>query len=88
VATVAYHSIVMQYVGAEGRARIAAAIDEAGARATRDAPLARLAFEPDDVESGIGAFELKLRLWPGGGERLLARAHPHGPPVEWVASSQ
>ena len=88
VATVVYHSIVMQYVGAEGRARIANAIEEAGARATVDAPLARLAFEPDDVETGLGAFELKLQLWPSGEERLLARPHPHGPPIEWVGGPQ
>jgi hypothetical protein len=85
IATVVYHSIVMQYVGAEGRARISEALEAAGERATREAPLAHLSFEPDDVETGLGAFELRLRLWPEGHERLLARPHPHGPPIEWVA---
>jgi hypothetical protein len=29
-------------------------------------------------------MELKLSFWPGGGETLLARVHPHGAKVSWA----
>jgi hypothetical protein len=29
--------------------------------------------------------EVRLRLWPGGEDRLLARAHHHGAWVDWIA---
>jgi hypothetical protein len=51
----------------------------AGARATDSAPLARLALEP-----GGELAHLRLTLWPGGEERLLAEAGYHGDPVRWV----
>jgi hypothetical protein len=84
LATVVYHSIVMQYLGEEGRARLRVAIEEAGARAADDAPLAWLRFEPDRPDGG-GRFLVHLTTWPGGEERLLAESHPHGPPVRWLA---
>ena len=58
----------------------------AGARATDDAPLAWLSFE---VEGG--GFErrpvLRLRSWPGGGDRVLATGHPHGSAFDWREQS-
>jgi hypothetical protein len=85
VATVVFHSIVMQYLGRDGRDRVAEVLAEAGRRATPQAPLARLQLEPTDADPSRGEFLVGLETWPAGEERLLARAHPHGPPVEWVA---
>jgi hypothetical protein len=81
VATVVWHSVVWQYVPADERTRISAAIEDAGRRATRAAPVAHLWLEPEHVEHG--GFVLRLRTWPGGEPRLLASAQGHGPPVVW-----
>jgi hypothetical protein len=84
VATVVFHSIVMQYLGDDGRAALIAVIDEAGKRASADAPLAWLRLEPSRPDGG-GRFLVHMTTWPGGEERLLAESHPHGPPVRWLA---
>ncbi len=76
-ATVVYHSIVLQYLGEDEREAFLAHLHEAGARATPEAPLAWLRMEP----AGDLA-EVRLTIWPGGEERLLARAGYHGTPVE------
>jgi hypothetical protein len=81
VTHVVLHSIAFQYFPPETQARIEAHMEEAGAAARHDAPLAWLRFEmlPED-----GKPSLRLRTWPGE-ERLLAWAHPHGSSVEWLA---
>jgi hypothetical protein len=78
---VVLHSIAFQYFPEATKARIAAAMDEAGASATFAAPLAWLRYEHD----GGGRIELRLKVWPSGEERLLAYCHPHGREVEWLA---
>jgi hypothetical protein len=75
-ATVVYHSIMSQYLSDEERSAFFAAIREAGTRATTEAPLAWLRMEPRD-----DLADVHLTLWPGGGERLLARVGYHGNPV-------
>lgn len=82
-ATVVFHSIVMQYLPRESRARVSELLDEAGAAATAAAPLAWLRLEPG---SKTAQAEVRLRTWPGGEERLLATARFHGPPVRWLAA--
>jgi hypothetical protein len=79
VATVVFHSIVIQYLDATSREGVLATIAAAGARATPQAPLAWLRMEPGGDET-----EVRLTLWPGG-ERLLATAGFHGRPVRWLA---
>lgn len=86
LATVVFHSIVSQYLEADGRTRLASVLRGAASRARADAPLAWLRFEPTRLEGG-GRFLVHLTTWPGGEERLLAEAHPHGPPVDWLASA-
>ena len=83
VATVVYHSIFWQYLPAQTLADLKAAIEIHGAAATPDAPFAWLKMEPalDD----LARVELRLTLWPGGEERLLADVHPHGASVAWKA---
>src|SRR6266566_1035259 len=52
-------------------------------RATSDAPLACLRFEPSADRM---CCEVRLRSWPGcSDDRLLATAGYHGRPVRWLA---
>ena len=80
-ATVVWHSVVWQYLTPGERERVRRLLEAAGRRATRDAPVAHLALEPDD-EVG-GGFTLAFTLWPDGERRVLADCHGHGPPVVW-----
>jgi hypothetical protein len=76
-----FHSIVWQYIPPEGRARIEAAMEQAGSRATPERPLAWVM-----VETNRQTFrhELRTRYWPGGEEAaLLGEAHAHGAWVDW-----
>jgi len=79
VATVVFHSIVMQYLGAGERTAVEELFVEAGSRATAVAPLARLAMEPAGEMADV-----RLTMWPGGRERLIARTGYHGRPVIWL----
>ena len=81
VTRLVYHSIVLQYVAPESRARITAAMERAGASATGERPLAWLSYEFPSVAP---AAELRLSLWPGGENRLLGHVHPHGAVVDWA----
>jgi hypothetical protein len=78
--TVVYHSVVMQYFAEAERAAFMEALDKAGARATDQSPLAWLRLEHDAL---MYDFSLRLTLWPGGEDTLLAIAHPHGRSVQW-----
>jgi hypothetical protein len=75
---VVFHSIVLQYFPEDGRARVRAAIEAAGARATAERPLGWVAFEWDFDRADV---ELKLTMWPGGETRRLARCQAH---AAWI----
>jgi hypothetical protein len=77
LATVVFHSLVIQYLGEAERAEFERALEEAGERATETTPLAWLRMEPAGERA-----EVRLTLWPGGEELLLARATYHGDRVE------
>jgi hypothetical protein len=81
VATVVYHSIVWQYLSNGDRARFERVMAAAGTAATHNKPLAWLRFEP-----GEDLAEVRLQLWPGGKDRLLARSGFHGKPVHWLGN--
>jgi hypothetical protein len=81
-ATVVYHSIAAQYFDADTTARFEDAIRRAGARATGDAPIAWLRMEASDPRQ---LPDIRLTLWPGGQDRLMATAHPHGLFAHWKA---
>ena len=77
------HSIVWQYVPEDQQARVTAAMEAAGARATPERPLAWVQVEADRT---VHRHKLTVRYWPGGGEEVqLAWSHPHGVDVEWIA---
>lgn len=83
-ATVIYHSIAQHYFSDDTMAGLTAAIEEAGVRATADAPVAWLRME---LTRGITHMpDLRLQTWPGGEERMLAEVHPHGNVTHWTAS--
>lgn len=80
--TVVCHSVVWQYLPEPTRVAVVAALEDAGARATDEAPVAWLRMEPGEVPADPDrAAELRLRAWPGGEDRLLARSGYHGRPV-------
>jgi hypothetical protein len=81
-ATVLYHSIFWQYLPAETREGLTAAIAEIGAQAPEAAPFAWLRMEPSP--ENLAVVELRLTCWPGGEDRLLGVVHPHG---AWVRAS-
>ena len=80
VASVVFHSIFMQYLADDERERFVGEVEEAGRRATRDAPLAWLRMEP-----GAEGAEVRLKTWPAGEDRLIAISGFHGKPVRWLA---
>jgi hypothetical protein len=79
MATIVYHSVVMPYLTEDGREKLRHVIEEAGARATGEAPLAWLSMEP-----GADQADVHLTLWPGGDRRLIAQAGFHGGDVRVV----
>jgi hypothetical protein len=85
VLTVVWHSVMWQYVEAPERRRALDLMAAAGARATPDAPLAHLRFEPAWLGRNRLAFQLLLTLWPGNGngDAQLATAPGHGLPTDW-----
>jgi hypothetical protein len=79
--TVIWHSVALMYIPRDARSAVDEAIAELGARATLDAPLVEIGFEPDDLDTM--SFPLRVRQWPGGGDEVVALASPHGAQVEW-----
>jgi hypothetical protein len=83
--TVLWHSIVRQYLDDAQRAALAEGIARRGAAATPSARFAWLALEPHR-RTPNGECLVTLTTWPGGSERVLGTAPPHGLPVFWSRS--
>jgi len=81
-ATVLFHSVFWQYMPVESQSALRGVIGGLGASATDAAPVAWLRMEPLPTATPM---EVRLTQWPGGRERLLAHAHPHGAWVEWLS---
>ena len=83
VTRVLMHSVVWQYLPADGRARIRTAMEAAGARATAQRPLAWVMMEPN---RDLHRHEVRVRCWPGDTAMdLVALTHAHGAWVEALA---
>lgn len=83
VARVLIHSIVWQYLPDATQQQITEAMEQAGQKASMDAPLAWISLE---TNRETFRHELHVRYWPGGEERaLLGFGHPHGAWAEWSA---
>jgi hypothetical protein len=79
-ATIVYHSVFLQYPPRDIREAIVAAIREAGAGATAQAPLAWVRMESEAVTDGVDnglRFVVDLHAWPGGQRRLVAYTDGH-----------
>lgn len=79
VTRVLFHSIAWQYFAEADQDRITARMEEAGSRASPDAPLAWLSFE-QATDSGPC---LSLTLWPTGQTQVLAHADAHVREITW-----
>lgn len=81
VATVVWHSVCWQYLSDDEKEQVESVLHEAGDRATADAPLVHLSYEPEpDRPVGL-EFPVRATTWPGGRQVHLADAGSHGPPV-------
>jgi hypothetical protein len=81
VTRVLYHSVMWQYLPETTRRSITMAMEQAGARATAQRPLAWIRLE---TNRRTFRHELSIRYWPGGEEAvILSEAHPHGAWVIW-----
>jgi len=78
-ATVLVQSVVWWYLPEAERERVISIVRDAGVRARAEAPLAWLRMEGVRIDDA----ELRLMLWPGGEDRLLAHVHWHGAWVRW-----
>lgn len=77
--TVVFHSVVQEYLDRGERAALFTAIEQAGATATADAPVAHVRLEP---VSTLRHHGVHVRLWPHAPEeRLLATCGAHGTDV-------
>jgi hypothetical protein len=74
------HSVTFQYFSDEGKRRVTAHAERVGAHATTEAPFSWLRMEQIN-----GPFELRVRTWPSGEDRLLALCHAHGATIDWKA---
>jgi hypothetical protein len=82
--TVTWHSIMWQYLSAEGKAAAEQAIAAVAARATAAAPFAHLSLEPGHRSpDSPREFLVVLQMWPSGERRVLGTAAPHGIPAVW-----
>jgi hypothetical protein len=86
LATVVYHSVFLQYPPPEKRRAIIAAIEAAGERATPEAPLCWLRYEPEALFAGPRnsiRFCVDMITWPGAERRLLAFTDGHAGSVQF-----
>ncbi len=79
-----YHTIAWQYLPPDRQAHGQTLIEAAGSRATPTNPLAWVSLENDGDAANKRGAALRLRLWPGDVDVLLARADFHGRWVEWM----
>jgi hypothetical protein len=79
-ATVVYHSVFLMYPPRETRHAIANAIEAAGERATSEAPLCWLRFEPEAMFGGprdSRRFRVDMLTWPGKERQILGITDGH-----------
>jgi hypothetical protein len=89
VATVVFHSVVWPYLSESERARVTGIIEDAGQAAAPDAPLAWLRMEPRTEprgQPGSNEPEVRLRIYPGFDERVIATTTFHAPAVRWMVA--
>lgn len=83
--TVVYHSVFLIYPPKDVIESIIGLIEETGHAATTERPLAWLCMESEALFAGrrdTPRFEVRLKTWPGGESKLLARTDGHVTHVE------
>jgi hypothetical protein len=82
--TVLWHSVMWQYLSRADQDAVATRIQQLGARASAEAPLAHLFLEPTRRTPQSGhEFLVVLTTWPGGRRRVLGTSVGHGVPTTW-----
>lgn len=81
--TVLFHSVVWQYLSRRERQELLDLVEQAGARADRNSPFAWLRMEP-----GKEGAEVKLRMFPGFEDQVIATAGYHKPQTTWIAKCE
>ena len=74
-----FHSLVMLHLDWKTRRAVRDIIEGAGRGATSAAPLAWLT-----MEWGSDAVEVRLTMWPGASEQLIARTDTAGRRIRWL----
>ena len=85
--TVLWHSIVRQYLDDAQRTAVGDRIAVLGANATPAARFAYLFLEPDRPAAESECL-VSLTTWPGGDQRILGTAPPHGLPTTWATQEE
>ncbi len=85
-ATVVMHSLVWLYLDERTQHRIETALQRAAVRATPKAPLAWLRYEQEAMHKA--ACDLRLTIWPGGDDVLLATGGHHLAPVHVYSAAE
>ncbi|MEP4198408.1 MAG: DUF2332 family protein [Aliishimia sp.] len=78
------NTVAWQYFPPQQQARGRKMIEDVGAKASTDAPLAWLQLENDGDRDGLGGGAITLQMWPGGDILHLGRADFHGRWVKWI----
>lgn len=85
--SVVFHSMMVDHCSEASLSRMGAVLQSEAAHARLKAPLAWLRFEPSGPVDALEApptVEVRLTLWPGGDDRVLAVADTNGRGVKWL----
>lgn len=80
ITTVVFHSLVWPYLSQSEQGRVIKMLEIAGNEASERAPFAWLTMEPK-----AQTIEVRLRIYPGFPEQVVATTNPHSPSVRWLS---
>lgn len=75
------HSVFWQYLPKVTQQKIIDLIKKASQAASEERSLAYLTFE---AGTSLYSMTLKLKIWPGENEQILANCHPHATTIDWL----
>ena len=83
--SVVFTSVFAVYLNDTETARLSGLMAAIGARATLEAPVAFVQFEPEETLDFV-TFHVDVTMWPGGERRRIAKSHAHGAWVEPISN--